>query len=109
MDLLTRAANGGDSLAMLTLGYLHISGYGIDRNNQTAADWFTQAANNGEPVPADWQDAGYLAKVRSFPAFNPKSEHRQRVKRAQSVLKVLGYYKSKVDGIAESTAQKRTI
>lgn len=98
--LLSRAAEGGDSLAMLTLGYLYVSGYGVDRNSETAAYWFGQAARQGEAIPAAWQDAGYLAGAGSFPSFNPKTEYRQRVKRAQSGLKALGYYKSRVDGIS---------
>jgi TPR repeat protein len=97
---LERAAAGNDSLSMMTLGYLYFTGYGVERNVHTAAHWYSMAAQNGESIPSQWQDAGYLGGVQAPPPFHAKSELRARVKRAQAGLKALGYYRSTIDGIA---------
>jgi TPR repeat protein len=95
---------------MLTLGYLYLTGYGVGRNTETAAYWYSQAAQNGETVPQEWQDARFLARTEPPPPYNEKLEGQARVKRAQAGLKVLGYYRSRVDGIdgpGTSAAVKR--
>ena len=97
---LERAAAGGDSLSMMTLGYLYYTGYGVTRNVQAAAHWYSQAAQQGESIPLQWQDAGYLAGAQAPPPFDARMELRARIRRAQTGLKALGYYKSAVDGIA---------
>ena len=98
--LLEQSAGGGDSLSMFMLGYLYVSGYGGSRDTATAAYWFTQAAAHGESVPEDWQDANYLAASKAPSPFDAGVESRARIKRAQTGLKALGYYKSAIDGIA---------
>lgn len=98
--LLERAAAGKDTFSMLTLGYLYLTGYGVTRDTQTAAYWYGQAAQYGEPVPQAWQDATLLAATKAPAPFDAKSDQRARVKRAQTGLKALGYYKSGVDGLA---------
>lgn len=100
VQFLERAAGGGDSLSMLTLGYLYCSGYGVPRNPHTAAYWYSQAAEHGESIPVQWQEAEYLSGLAAPPAFDASAERRARIKRAQTGLKALGYYKSAVDGIA---------
>ena len=97
---LERAAAGNDCLSMMTLGYLYFTGYGVERNVQTAAYWYRQSAQHGESIPSQWQDAGSLAGVQAPPPFDAKAELRARIKRAQAGLKSLGYYTSTVDGIA---------
>jgi TPR repeat protein len=97
---LERAAAGKDSFSMLTLGYLYLTGYGVNRNTETAAYWYGQAAQHGESIPSQWEDAGYLAGFQAPLPLNAKTELRSRVKRAQTGLKLLGYYKSTIDGIA---------
>ncbi|WP_372679453.1 peptidoglycan-binding protein [Desulfosarcina sp.] len=97
---LERAAAGKDTFSMLTLGYLYLTGYGVTRDTQTAAYWYGQAAQYGEPVPQAWQDAHILAATKAPAPFDAKSDQRARVKRAQTGLKALGYYKSGVDGLA---------
>ena len=98
--LLEQAATEGDTLSMLTLGYLYFSGYGAPRNPATAANWYSLAADNGESIPVVWKDPTYLAGIKEAPPFNPNAERRERIKRAQTGLKALGYYKSAIDGIA---------
>jgi len=100
IHLLTRAAAQKDTFSMLTLGYFYLTGYGTDADPQKAANWYRQAAQNGEPVPAQWQDAAFLARLKPAKAYNMKKEHRARAKRAQACLKALGYYRGAVDGIA---------
>jgi TPR repeat protein len=96
---LERAAAQKETLAMVTLGYLYTTGYGVPRDPEKAAAWYRQAAQYGEPLPDGLQDASLLAQAKPRP-FNAAEERRARVKRAQACLKVLGYYKSGVDGIA---------
>jgi len=98
--LLEQAAGGGDSLSMLTLGYLYCSGYGAPRNPDTAAYWYRLAAENGESIPVAWKETQFLAGIKKLPKFDPKAERRQRIKRAQTGLKTLGYYKKTIDGLA---------
>ncbi len=98
--LLERAAAGNDTFSMLTLGYLYLTGYGVTRNTQTAAYWYGLASQNGEAVPLEWQDAQLLAATKTPPPYQAKADLQARVKRAQTGLKALGYYKSGVDGIA---------
>jgi TPR repeat protein len=99
LSLLERAGSDGDTLSMLTLGYLYLCGYGAPRNPEKAAYWYGQAADYGESIPVVWKDAVYLAGLKTPPAFDPKLERRERIKRAQTGLKALGYYKSTIDGI----------
>lgn len=96
---LERAAAGNDSFSMMALGYLNFTGYVIPRNPQAAAHWFGLAAQNGESIPGEWQDAGYLNSATPPAAYNAKAEYRARVRRAQTGLKALGYYKSSLDGL----------
>ena len=97
--LLERAAAKGDTFSMLTLANLHLTGYGTAADPQKAAQWYRQAAQSGESVPAQWQDAQFLAKGQAARPYNQKADQKARVKRAQACLKTLGYYKGVVDGI----------
>ncbi len=102
VSFLEQAARSGDTLSMMTLGYLYYTGHGSSRNPEAAAYWYKQAADHGEDIPKEWTKAEVLAGSGPLPPFDPKLEYQQRVKRAQTALKSLGYYKSAIDGIPGS-------
>ncbi|MFZ7128039.1 MAG: peptidoglycan-binding protein [Desulfobacterales bacterium] len=96
---LESAAAGGDSLAMLVLGQVYLTGSGAARNPETAAYWYGEAAQHGEWVPLEWQNPQFLSQAGTPRPISEKQERRNRVKRAQTGLRALGYYKGRVDGI----------
>jgi TPR repeat protein len=47
---LYRQAKEGDQVAMLNLGFAHLQGLGVDKDDHQAAAWFRKAAEAGSPV-----------------------------------------------------------
>ena len=51
------AANGGDSGAQVKVGRYYLMGIGVAKSREHAADWFTKAAGQGNPVGQCLQSA----------------------------------------------------